>query len=69
MAVDCAAPSPPKIYVIGLIGDFALTLKHPALSLEAETSMISTIEVTAAIPTAADCPPLLMLLQYDNYIR
>ena len=58
-----------RVYVIGLIGDFAPALKHPVLSLAKEASMISTLRATAAMPTAADSPPLLVLLQCDNYMR
>jgi hypothetical protein len=56
------------VYVIGLIGDFAPTLKHLVLSLAAENSMISKLQAAAAMPTATDSPPLLELLQYDNHM-
>ena len=41
---------------------------YPLLALLTESSMKSTLRAPAAYPAAAQSPPLLVLLQYDNYM-
>jgi hypothetical protein len=41
---------------------------HPLLALLTESSTISTRRAPSAYPAAAQSPPLLVLLQYDNYM-
>jgi hypothetical protein len=48
--------------------DFLVPIERPLLSLHAENSMISTFRATAALPMTAECPFLLVLFQYDNYM-
>lgn len=48
--------------------EVAPTRKHPLLALLPESSTISMLWAPAAHPIAAHSPPLLVLLQYDNYM-
>jgi len=50
-----------EIEIFGLTG-------HPVLALPGESSMISKHRAPSAYPKAAQNPPLLVLLQYDNYM-